>query len=92
MMVAGSLCAWTGLETAGVISRRTRDLHRRTATRTGAVLEGWDHWFAHGFSGLTAGLGHVASVAAWLAWTLAGICFIGLGTHFVHRWYTSARL
>jgi hypothetical protein len=85
MMVAGSLCAWIGIEAAAAGSQRTQEKHRRATTRSRAEAEGWDGWFFHGFAGLTAGLGHVASVAAWLAWTSAGICFLGLGAHFVSR-------
>ena len=86
MIAAGCLSAWIGVEAAASSARVTHRVHRRTASRSAAVLHGWDAWFLGGFAGLTAGLSHLASVVTWLAWTLAAACFIGLGTQLVYRW------
>lgn len=86
MIVAGCLSAWIGIEAAASSARLTHRVHRRTASRSTATLHGWDAWFLGGFAGVSAGLRHLASVATWLAWTLAGACFIGLGTQLVYRW------
>lgn len=85
-IAAGCLAAWIGVEAAAHNTRAAHRAHRRTVAHAAATLEGWNAWFLGGFAGVSSGLRQLASVAAWLAWTLAGACFIGLGTQLVYRW------
>ena len=82
MIAAGGLSAWIGAE---AVAASTRAAHRR-ASRSTAAFDGWDAWFLGGFAGFSAGLRQLTSVAAWLAWTGAGACFIGLGMQLVRHW------
>ena len=61
--------------------RCARRAYRKTTARHEALSGGWDAWFLGGFSGVTMGTQWLSALAAWAVWTLAGVCFIGLGVY-----------
>ena len=68
----------------GVLSARRRlwiaqRAHKRIQTLYATIPEDWNSWFLGGFASLTMGTRWLWAGAAWLAWTIAGMCLIGLG-------------
>lgn len=89
--VIASLLVATGVVAAGVgvsVARGALQTAGRTyqklAARCAAAAEGWGAWFVSGFSDVTMGLCWVYALAAWLAWTLAGLSLIGAGVRLLH--------
>lgn len=85
-IVMGTLAVGVGLAAASARVRRAHRIYYRTASFSAGRLDGWGDWFLGGFSGVTVGLRWLYAVGSWLAWTLVGVCFIGMGLRvFEHR-------
>jgi len=78
----GVLAAWMGLAAGGRALRSARRSYHRMSPVSAATSEDWGAWFLGGFSGVTMGLRGLIAAIVWLAWTLAGVGFIGLGIQF----------
>jgi hypothetical protein len=85
LIVTGLVAAGVGIAVASHRLRMARRSYHRTALLSAASPEGWGSWFLGGFSGVTMGIRWLYAVASWLAWTLAGVCLIGLGLRLFGR-------
>ena len=81
--MTGLVALGVGFVVASGQLRTARRVYNRTLARFGTILDGWASWFLVGFSTVTMGIHGVSAVAAWLVWTAAGTCLIGLGIRLV---------
>jgi hypothetical protein len=79
VMATGALATGIGVVSARRRLQFARRAHQKTAHLYAAMPDGWTSWFLQGFAGLTIGTRGLFAAAAWMVWTLAGLCFIGLG-------------
>ena len=79
LIVMGLVAAGVGMVLARHGFRAAHRTYHRTTSLSAATPEGWDAWFLGGFSGMTMGIRWLSTVAAWLAWTAAGVGLVGLG-------------
>lgn len=85
VITTGLISAGVGIAAASSRLRTARRAYERTVALQTATSGGWGAWFLSGFSGMTMGTQWLSAVAAWLIWTLAGACLIGLGLRLISR-------
>ena len=85
VIAAGVISVGVGLVSAAQQLHVAGRIYRKTETLYDAVADGWASWFVEGFSVFAVGRHWVRASLLFVGWSVAGICFIGLGIQLLAR-------